>query len=323
MNIEFDPGLIEAVIFKEMRIREDKGDSKLAEEYHSVADPIYENFSLEDRSKQFRKIEWNFFSKLGFVALIENALKEYPEFEELVAGAVIVKAKSKHDEGANLTKGLGGDVSKKKIKVKLLLERFHDHDYLQKFLRHEFMHIADMLNEAFGYRDEVLGGNPMEQSIITERYSTFWDIFVDSRLLKSGKETISTKEGRYAEFAALYMGFPEEAKVEIFEKLWGDQNHTHDSMLELAKDVRKVLGIAHDYDKVPDGVKQDNKVLLPGSLCPLCQFRTYSWVEDIEKDPEIVRAVKNDFPDWSPEDGACDRCVEMYKSRRAISQNII
>ncbi|MDR4508624.1 MAG: hypothetical protein MRJ65_10390 [Candidatus Brocadiaceae bacterium] len=317
MKIEFDPGLIEEVLFKELRLREGEGDLKLSEEYHSLADPIYESFSLDERSPQFRKIEWDFFNKLGFVALIENAFNEYPAFEDVVAGGVIVKAKSKHDEGSNLTKGLD---DKKRIKVKLLSERFHDAGYLQKFMRHELMHVSDMLNDAFGYRDEVLGGNPMEQSIITERYSTFWDIFVDSRILKNGKETIGDKDSRYEEFAALYMGFPDESKKAIFETLWGDETLTHGRMLELATDVHKVLEIAHD--KMPENLKQKKKVLLPGSLCPLCQFRTYNWVY-IDEDSEIVQDVKADVPDWSPEDGACDRCVEMYRSRRAISNQII
>ncbi|MCF6149888.1 MAG: hypothetical protein E3K37_14640 [Candidatus Kuenenia sp.] len=321
MNIEFDPGLIGEVLFKEMQTREEQGDTQLTEEYHSLVDPVYENFSIEDRPKQFRKIEWDFFKKLGFVALIENALNEFPEFEDSVAGMVVVKAKSTHDEGSNLIKGLDDEEAKRKIKVKLLLERFHDQSYLQKFMRHELMHISDMLNDRFGYRDEVLAGNPMEQSIITERYSTFWDIFVDSRLIRDGKETIGSRDSRYEEFAALYMGFPEETNREIFDKLWDDENHTHGSMLELAKDVNKVIEIAKD--NLPEDMRRKKKVLLPGSVCPLCQFRTYSWVDNLEKDPEIVQVIKSDFPDWSPEDGACDRCVEMYKSRRAISQNLI
>lgn len=317
MKIEFDPGLIEEVLYKEMRTREEQGDMKISEEYHSLADPIYENFPLEDRQREFRKIEWDFFNKLGFVTLIKNAFSEFPEFEEAVAGGVIVKAKSKHDEGSNLVTGLDDKVSKKRIKVKVLSERFHDPSYLQKFMRHELMHVFDMLSGAFGYRDEILGGNPMEQSIITERYSTFWDIFVDSRLLKKGKDALGSKESRYEEFAALYMGFPEEAKKAVFEKLWGNENLTHAGMLELATDVHKVLEVAQDG--VSENRKQKKNVLLPGSLCPLCQFRTYTWVENLEEEPEIVQDIKGDFPHWSPEKGACGRCVEMYKSRRAIS----
>lgn len=321
INLEFDPGLIEEVIFKDIREKEEQGDVKLSEEYHLAVDPIYENFSLEERPKQFRKVEWDFFTKLGFVTLVEKVLSEFNELEELVAGAVIVRAKNKFDEGSDLVKDLNGKITKKRIKVKLLTERFHDQNFLQKFLRHELMHVLDMLSDSFCYKNEFLEGNPMEQSIITERYGTFWDIYVDSRILRSGKETIGSKESRYEEFCALYMGFPAEAKEAIFEVLWNDENLTHGRILELAKDVNKVLELANE--KIPESMSQRKKILLPGSLCPLCQFRTYRWVENLGEDVETVQDIRQDFPGWSPEDGACDRCVEMYKARRAISHNSI
>jgi len=240
--------------------------------------------------------------------------------EKLVTGAVIVRAKNKFDEGSDLVRDLNQKIAKKRIKLKLLAERFHDQSFLLKFLRHELMHILDMLSDTFCYKSEFLGGNPMEQSIITERYSTFWDIYVDSRILRNGKEAVGSKEGRYKEFCALYMGFPEEAKRVIFEVLWNDENLTHGRILELATDVHKVLDIADD--KIPENMRR-KKLLLPGSLCPLCQFRTYKWVENLEEDVETVQDIRQDFPNWSPEDGACNRCVEMYKSRRAISHHSI
>ncbi|MCF6151005.1 hypothetical protein KsCSTR_07990 [Candidatus Kuenenia stuttgartiensis] len=321
MKLEFDPGLIEEVVFMAIREKEEQGDTKLSEEYHLRVDPIYEDFSLEERPIQFRKVEWDFFHKLGFVALVEKALDEFKELEDLMAGAVIVKAKSKHDEGSDLVSDLNRKNAKKRMKVKLLAERFRDHIFLEKFLRHEIMHILDMLSDAFGYRSEFLGGNPMEQCIVTERYSTFWDIYVDSRILKDGKETIGSRESRFEEFSALYMGFSEEGKKAIFDVLWNDENLTHGKILELADDVNKVLRLSDD--KIPENLRQKKKILLPGALCPLCQFRTYKWVENLEEDIETVQDIRQDFPNWSAEDGACDRCVEMYKSRKAISHHII
>ena len=57
MKLEYDPGLIEEVIFRELTAREEKGDFAFALEYHSSVDPVYENFPSEERASQFRKIE--------------------------------------------------------------------------------------------------------------------------------------------------------------------------------------------------------------------------------------------------------------------------
>jgi len=320
MKMEYEPSLIEEVVFKEITMREEKGDNTLSEEYHLKVDPIYEQFSLEDRQKEFKKIEWDFFEKLGFSKYVEEIFSEFPEVENLISGGVVVKARSHHDECIDLVRGLDDKADKYRIKIKLLSERFHNIPYLQKLMRHEIMHVLDMLDASFGYKNEFLGGSPLEQNIIRERYSTFWDIFVDSRLLRSGKETIGSKDARFEEFAALYSTFSGEVKKAIFDKLWEDEGLTHSRMMELAKDVNKVIEVADASDN--SDFKEQNKVHIPGTVCPLCHFRTYNWIENLEEDPLLVKAVKEEFPDWSPQDSACERCVEMYKSRRALSNQM-
>lgn len=316
MKIEYDPNLIEEVIFKELKVREEKGDFALTAEYHSCTDPVYENFPLDERPSQFKKIEWGFFKKLGFPMVIKEVLDEFPVFEEKVSGCVIAKAVNPFDEGSYLTKGMNQDAGQKRLVVKLLSDRFADIPYLKKLMRHELMHAVDMLSESYGYRDERLGGNPMEESIVKERYSVFWDIYVDSRLLKEGKQTISDKEGRYREFESLYKKIPEEVKIAIFDVLWGDEGLTHDRILGLAKDVNEVI-------KISDGLpvryaNKKKKTILPGAQCPLCQFRTYYWAEDIEQDACLVDAIKKDFPGWEPEDGVCGQCIEAYKVKSSV-----
>jgi hypothetical protein len=317
MKIEFDPNLIEEVIFRELRVREEKGDFSLTNEYHSLTDPVYENFPLDERPAQFKRIEWDFFKKLGFSGIIKEVFDEFPGLEGKVAGGVVIKALNHFDEGANLTKGPSDEVSKKRAAIKVLPERFQDVAYLKKIVRHELMHVIDMVDESFGYRDERLGCNPMEESIIRERYSTFWDIFVDSRLIRKGKETVSDKEGRKGEFVLLYKQIPFEVKAAIFDVLWQDAQLTHDRILELSKDVNKVMKIAEGLPI--KRVEKTKKTLLPGAQCPLCQFRTYHWVDNLEQEPYLVDAIKKDFPEWGPEDGACERCIEVYRVRSFTS----
>lgn len=316
MRLEFDPSLIEEVIFRELKAREERGDFKFILEYHSCIDPVYENFPLEERPSQFKKIEWDFFKKIEFPKAVKEIFDEFPELEGRVAGGVIAKAVNPFDEGSYLTKGMNQEAGQKRIVVKLLSDRFQEIPYLKKVVRHELMHASDMLSESYGYRDERLGGNPMEESIVRERYSTFWDIFVDGRLIRKGRETISDKESRYREFESLYKKIPDEVKIAVFDVLWQEESLTHDKILRLAKDVNEVI-------KISDGlpvrqILKKKKNIFPGAQCPLCKFRTYHWVENIEQDAYLVNEIKEDFPDWEPEDGVCGQCIEAYKVRSPV-----
>src|SRR3989304_6547219 len=135
MRLEYDPSLIEEVIFGELKAREEKGDFSLTLEYHSCIDPVYENFPLEERPSQFKKIEWDFFKKLGFPKIIKEIFDEFPELEQKACGGVIAKAVNPFDECSHLTKGMNQEVGQKRIVVKLLPDRFQEISYLRNFLK--------------------------------------------------------------------------------------------------------------------------------------------------------------------------------------------
>src|SRR3972149_6499091 len=203
------------------------------------------------------------------------------------------------------------EAGQKRIVVKLLSDRFQEIPYLRKLVRHELMHASDMLSESYGYRDERLGGNPMEESIVKERYCTFWDIFVDSRLIRKGKETLSDKEGRYREFESLYKKIPDEVKIAIFDVLWQDENLTHDKILGLAKDVNEVIKISEGLP-IKHTLKK-KKTILPGAQCPLCQFRTYYWVENIIHYYKLTIGISKNFAGRALNPDRDIQCIEAYK----------
>ena len=113
MKLEFDPSLIEEVVFGELKARDQKGDFAFALEYHSSIDPVYENFPLDERPSQFKKIEWVFFKKLEFPKVIKEIFDEFPELEGRAAGGVIAKAVNPFDEGSYLTKGMNQEAGQK------------------------------------------------------------------------------------------------------------------------------------------------------------------------------------------------------------------
>lgn len=58
------------------------------------------------------------------------------------------------------------------------------------------------------------------------------------------------------------------------------------------------------------------KVLFLGTPCPLCGVTGCVWVGAVEE--EIANNIRADFPRWSPQEGACERCIEAYTPPRLI-----
>jgi len=47
---------------------------------------------------------------------------------------------------------------------------------------------------------------------------------------------------------------------------------------------------------------------------PPLSLPTYSWAEAFEE--EVIELIKRDFQNWQPQEGACERCSEVYSVRR-------
>ena len=105
-------------------------------------------------------------------------------------------------------------------------------------------------------------------------------------------------------------------KIAVFDVLWQEESLTHDKILRLAKDVNEVIKISEGLPVRQ--ILKKKKNIFPGAQCPLCQFRTYHWVENIEQDAYLVDAIKKDFPRWEPVDGVCGQCIEAYKVRITV-----
>ena len=60
---------------------------------------------------------------------------------------------------------------------------------LRDYVRHEFTHLSDMLDPAFGYAPtlDLPGLNGAQQRLARERYRLLWDITIDGRLTAAGR----------------------------------------------------------------------------------------------------------------------------------------
>lgn len=311
LNILYDPYIVEEIVFLKLRGLESAGSLELYDEFHSLSDKIYELSDEDERSDGFVELNSVFFNKLGFSEAVRAVVDEFPELSEKKIEEIhIRKVTSLVDIGSNLAD------EKRKTIIRVFPEQFMDIAYLKKFLRHEMMHVVDMLDEKFGYKDGKLSTLPAEETIMRDRYKLFWDIFIDNRLERRGKETIQSKNEQFREFERLYVRLPSEKKKAVFEGLWKEENLTHDKAVELAKDFTKLVAVYGGT--LQEGVEGAKKVLIPGSPCPLCNFPTFNWMVTASLDEQIIRLIKADFPDWQVDDGICDRCTECYTVKAGL-----
>ncbi len=328
MDIRFQPSLLQEVIDSFVEKTEREGDPTYYKEFHELADPIYEKFSLDDREPQFKKLYQYFFGIWGFSDIIRSAFDEFPDLKKRI-GIVLVRGVLKEDqEGVDILRKWGSveqdlatrfeEQGLKGIGIKLIPRRFYD-PALSRYCRHELIHISDILDDNFNYDPDIrVGQNPGEETLITQRYRVLWCLNIDSRLERMGKEPMLGKQDRFKEFRSWYRKIPQTQIKSVFEGLWQTELFSHAELLEMASDALRILDRAIEVEgaELPDA-SQNKVVLMPGFPCPLCRFPTYSWVEDLEHrlEPYVLDFIRENHPGWDAQFGACDRCVEVYKMR--------
>ena len=317
ITILYDTKLAEAVVRQEVDKRERKGDLSLMEEYHKEVDPIYDIDDVIDREEEFDKLYEKFFlSNLGYEKVMHEVFDEFPFLNEKISD-IYINMDLMREEANLMKKDPDEPGNLRKIKFKMRADIFDDANELRKAIRHELMHVKDMLDDDYGYDIKVAAGlNTTEENFVRDRYKIFWDIYIDSRLIREGRETLETKEKRFAWFSGIYRKLPNEQKVVTFGNFWNKEKITHKEMLDMATDMMKAVpllgGDASDAE-----LEKEKQSYWSGRQCPLCKFPTYKWSNDINPEDEnakkLQNAIKADFPKWTAEEGVCERCAELYK----------
>ena len=182
-------------------------------------------------------------------------------------------------------------------------ERLAREPDLGAFLRHELMHLQDMIDPAFGYVPElpVLGPSLNQQRLARERYRRLWDVTIDGRLTRNGQGAMATRSHRWSEFRDTFAGWPEPRQQEAFDSLWTHCAPTHSLLVQLACDPVLV--------QPASGPRQ-------GALCPLCGFPTFAWADETGLLPDAIDRIRAEFPLWLPQHGSCARCAAIYRANR-------
>lgn len=336
MQLRYDEDFIEAAVFLCASGRRKGVPSLQIARFHREREKLYAILDPDERNTAFFQLHLDWFREWGLERPLTDTLKEFPRVRDQLGVLAVRKTASKNDEGAEL---YVNETGQRTGLLALRMERltndatrsadFSPHQRgatlggrevqethalaeskraearaprtLHDYLRHEFTHLDDMLNPAFGYSPalDLPGLNAAQKRLARERYRLLWDITIDGRLNAAGHKPMNPFEQHAAAFARGYSFWPEQRQVETFASLWQCRAPRHTDFLALIAD--------------PRGLRDAHRPV-PGASCPLCDFPTFHWADPETLSPDILRRITAEFPAWLPAQGACNRCVETYQA---------
>ncbi|MBO1224668.1 MAG: hypothetical protein JYX80_09565 [Candidatus Scalindua sediminis] len=117
---------------------------------------------------------------------------------------------------------------------------------LEGRVRHELMHVADQLDEKFKFKESNI---PTEGTGDYRRYKYLWNVYIDSRLERSGKPAYDTQEDREEEMKECYPELSMELRKECFDFLWGREPLNHEQITEISRNLfsasKEIESLAH------------------------------------------------------------------------------
>jgi hypothetical protein len=248
LPIVYDARLVEQVVLE--------GTSQLTPEaarsFHAQRERIYDVADPEEREARFRALFEEWFRRLALGRPLDIALAETLPLGRQTQACRVAAAARSRDEGADLFDLERGVLLDERVAagsprlapprivfVRLRARSFLDGAKLLELLRHEFLHLVDMLDPAFGYQRELprAAAGPGPDQLVRTRYRVLWDATVDGRLLRRGVAARHARARRRNEFCDTFAMLGDCARAE-FER-WFEMTHpTHDQLLEFARNPR-------------------------------------------------------------------------------------
>ncbi|HNQ73129.1 MAG TPA: hypothetical protein PKN95_05945 [Verrucomicrobiota bacterium] len=270
--------------------------------FHREREKCYDLRDPDARHAAFFQVHLDWFREWRLEQPLTEVVEEFVLVRGRLTTLAVRKATGRHDEGAELYVNETGE---RTGLLALRPERLLHRVTVRDFLRHEFMHLHDMLDPAFGYAPalDLPGLNAAQKRLARERYRLLWDITIDGRLAAAGHTPAATREQHMLAFDRGYSFWPEARRGETLDSLWRCPAPRHTDLLALIADPRGL---------------QDAARPAPGGSCPLCEFPTFHWAVAATLAPAMLRRILAAFPAWQPEQGLCSRCLETYEASAAL-----
>lgn len=302
LTIYYDPKLIEEAVFQA------QSGTAFAFEFDEERRRVYDIPDPETRERSFQDLFSRWFARLALGGPITAALHEQPFILPAIEACYVVRALHARQEGAELYvahQDRGGEIARRTLRITLRPQSLLNAPALQPLLRHELLHIADMLDPAFGYEPTLPQSpdGPTYDTFITNRYRVLWNVAVSGRLERRGWLPASPRARALADFVAAFPLLAADSESS-FKRFYDDDRPNHAALAAFAFD--------------PTAGSDDlNKSVAATSHCPLCKFPTQAFEPAPHALADDVRqAIAGDFPDWLPERGLCLQCADLYRGRQ-------
>ena len=291
-HVIYDAVLVEeSVLLAERRL-----SAADAATFRAERDRIYDADDPDEREARFEELHGRLFLQLGLDRPLHDVLADRPELVLRTRGCRVLPAVSRQEETADLRAEVDAPAGRNPtIVVRLRPQSLLDQETLRTLLRRELLHVADMLDPAFGYVRELPGveADPALVSLLRERYRVLWDATIDGRLCRDGLLGTRARAARLAEFRSTFPMLVDGAEA-AFGPWFDGPRPSHAAIVAF---IQEPLG---------PGTSDEAR-------CPLCRLPTRT----LERGPqgldrEVLVAIERDHLGWRPEQGRCPRCAEAY-----------
>ncbi len=248
VTIEYEQSLVETTVFLAVR-----KDERLECELHQVVDRLYEIPDEELRQREFVPVFREFFTKLRFDRLIAGLLAERPLIGALVDRCVVREAARKKAQSAELlvqdNQG-GEDRVGRTLVIQICPQSFLDTGRLITLMRRELLHVADMLDQRFGYVRETFSGQPSRQNLQRDRYRVLWDTYVAGRLTREQFGVTGEKERLERAFGRVFANYTARTHDGVFAAIFDAPSLTHRNFMDWAREPVLLLDSSPDSTQV-------------------------------------------------------------------------
>lgn len=200
--------------------------------FRQERDRIYALDDLARREAAFHALHVRWFAALDLDLPVRRALTEQPGVGVRVDRALMLPAFARREQMADLVffdsdrePARSAEGRKRPVLViRLAPESFLEPGTLLALLRHELLHVADMLDPDFGYQRTLLptSRGPSSDQLLRDRYRVVWDVTINGRLAKRGWANPSARDEQCREFVR---AFP--TRAADFERWFDGATPTH------------------------------------------------------------------------------------------------
>ena len=302
LTVNYDPKLVEDAVFYS------QGASNVAPEFAAERNRIYDLAKPEARDELFRELYRTHFHRLGLGKPIDIALREQPLITTRVDNCYVLCATHAKQEGAELfvaADPVSREIQQCNLRLLIRPTNLLRAEPVMEFLRHELLHIADMLDPAFAYEPVLpkADGGPTYDTLITHRYRVLWDVTIAGRMLRRGWCAAAVRDDELNNFVQTF-AMLEGRCEELFQRFFDTTAPRHAELAAFACAPR-----AAGNDMSNQGIA--------GTHCSLCRFPTHAFVcEPANLGADVLAAIAEDFPEWAPTKGLCVQCADVYRARQ-------